>query len=120
MAQHNDLGDLGEKIAVKDLNSKGYQILELNYRFKRDEVDIIAQKNNVIVFVEVKTRESDYLGRPEEAVTMAKQKRIIKVANHYMIENNLELEGRFDIFGIIINKNRQEVRHIEDAFSPQW
>ena len=120
MAKHNDLGDLGEEIAVKELNLKGYQILERNFRFKRDEVDIIAQKDQIIVFVEVKTRESDYLGRPEEAVSMAKQKRIIKVANHYMIENDLDLEGRFDIFGILVNKNGQEVRHIEDAFSPQW
>lgn len=120
MAGHNDLGNLGEQIAVKELNKKGYQILELNYRFKRDEVDIIAQKNGVIVFVEVKTRESDYMGPPEKAVTIAKQKRIIKVANQYMIAQNLELEGRFDIFGIIINKKRKEIRHIENAFTPQW
>jgi putative endonuclease len=72
------------------------------------------------VFVEVKTRESNYLGEPEEAVSIAKQKRIIKVANHYMLENDLELEGRFDIFGIIVNQKMQSINHIENAFIPSW
>jgi putative endonuclease len=60
------------------------------------------------------------MGEPEEAVSMAKQKRIIKVANHYMIENDLLLEARFDIFGIIINQNTQKITHLENAFIPNW
>lgn len=120
MAKHNELGKLGEQMAVKSLANKGYQILELNYRFGRDEIDIIARISNIIVFVEVKTRESNYMGEPEESVTLAKQKRIIKVANHYMIENNLELEGRFDIFGVIVNQKERNLNHIENAFSPIW
>lgn len=120
MAKHNELGKLGEEMAVKHLANKGYQILEVNYRFGRDEVDIIVQKDLVIVFVEVKTRENNYLGEPEEAVSKAKQKRIIKVANHYMIDNELELEGRFDIVAIIINQKTQQINHIENAFIPSW
>ena len=99
MAEHNELGKVGEEMATKYLVNIGYQILEKNFRFKRDEVDIIATKDGIIVFVEVKTRTSNFLGEPEESVSMAKQKRIIKVANHYLIENDLDNEGRFDIFG---------------------
>ena len=120
MAKHNELGKLGEQVAVKELLSKGCQILEQNYRFGRDEVDIIARDKDAIVFIEVKTRENDYLGEPEEAVSKSKQKRIIRVANHYMIENDLDLDGRFDIFGIIINQNSQKINHIKNAFLPSW
>ena len=120
MAKHNELGELGEKMAVKYLEQHGYQILETNYRFGRDEVDIIATIDSYIVFVEVKTRESNYLGEPEEAVTKAKQKRIIKVANHYIIENDLDNESRFDIFGVIINQKTERIHHIINAFLPSW
>ncbi len=120
MASHNELGIEGEKLALKKLINSGFTILEKNFRFKRDEIDIIAQKGLVIVFVEVKTRANNYLGEPEEAVSMAKQKRIVKVANHYLIENDLENEGRFDIISIILNDNVKIINHIEDAFSPNW
>ena len=120
MAKHNDLGEKGERLAAKYLSENGYELLETNYRFGRDEVDIIANKNNLIVFVEVKTRESNYLGEPEEAVNLSKQKRIIKVANHYIVENDLDNESRFDIFGIIINQKEEKINHIIDAFSPVW
>ena len=78
MASHNELGKEGEELAVKYLSNLGYEILETNFRFKRDEVDIIASKNDFIVFVEVKTRANNFLGEPEEAVSVSKQKRIIK------------------------------------------
>jgi putative endonuclease len=120
MAKHNELGALGEELAVKYLAKNGYKILETNYRFGRDEVDIIASINDLIVFVEVKTRASSFLGEPEEAVSKAKQKRIIKVANNYLIENDLDNEGRFDIFGIIINQKTKNIKHLIDAFQPLW
>jgi putative endonuclease len=120
MARHNELGQIGEKLAVKELANKGYQVLDTNYRFGRDEVDIIARTKDLIVFVEVKTRENNYMGEPEESVSVAKQKRIIKVANHYMIDNDLEMEGRFDIFGIVVNQKQQSIHHIESAFTPSW
>tara|TARA_R110002050_G_scaffold244268_1_gene380902 strand:- start:60542 stop:60904 length:363 start_codon:yes stop_codon:yes gene_type:complete len=120
MADHNELGTLGEEMAANYLAKKGYEILEKNYRFGRDEVDIIAKIEDYIVFVEVKTRANNYLGEPEEAVSRAKQKRIIKVAHHYLIENDLDNEGRFDIFGIISNQNNESINHIIDAFKPSW
>ena len=120
MAVHNETGDEGEQIAVKWLLNQEYVILERNYRFKRDEVDIIASKDDLIIFIEVKTRSNNYLGEPEEAVSISKQKRIIKVANHYMMDNDLENEARFDIFGIILNKTTKNIHHIEGAFTPTW
>ena len=120
MASHNELGKKGEELAVKFLSNLGYEILEQNFRFKRDEVDIIASKNDIIVFVEVKTRANNFLGEPEEAVSIGKQKRIIKVANHYLIENDLDNEGRFDIIGIILNEKTKNINHISEAFMPKW
>ena len=120
MAKHNELGELGEEMAADYLIKKGYEILVRNYRFGRDEVDIIAKIDEYIVFVEVKTRANNFMGEPEEAVSKAKQKRIIKVANHYLIENDLDNEGRFDIFGIVVNQNTKSINHLTDAFTPFW
>jgi putative endonuclease len=120
VANHNDLGQQGEKIAEKHLLQNGYEILDRNFRYKRDEIDLIAQKGEEIVFVEVKTRANDYLGEPEEAVTKSKQKRIIAVAHHYLIENHIEMESRFDIIAIILNSQTVKVNHIENAFQPLW
>ena len=120
MASHNELGQQGEELAAKYLSKLGYEILERNFRFGRDEVDIIAKIDEYIVFVEVKTRANNFLGEPEEAVSTQKQNRIIKVANHYLIENDLDNEGRFDIFGIIINQNQKSISHIIEAFKPRW
>jgi len=120
MASHNELGKLGEDLAVKYLQKLGYEILERNFRFSRDEVDIIAKHQEYIVFIEVKTRDNNFMGEPEEAVIIGKQKRIIKVANNYLIENDLDNEGRFDIFGIIINQHTKSINHIIDAFKPRW
>lgn len=120
MAKHNELGAAGEKIAKKHLEAAGYEILELNYRFKRDEIDIIAKHKEEVVFVEVKTRASDFFEAPQEAVTMAKQKRLINAANNYLISNNLENEARFDIFAIILSGSKEEINHITNAFQPIW
>jgi len=120
MAKHNELGKLGEEMATDYLINKGYEILVRNYRFGRDEVDIIAKIDDYIVFVEVKTRANNFMGEPEEAVSKSKQKRIIKVANNYLIENDLDNEGRFDIFGIIINQKTKSVKHLISAFVPSW
>lgn len=120
MASHNELGKQGEEMAAKYLVDLGYEILERNFRYGRDEVDIIAGIEEYIVFVEVKTRANNFLGEPEEAVSNQKQNRIIKVANHYLIENDLDNEGRFDIFGVIINQNQKSIKHIKEAFKPRW
>ncbi len=116
MAAHNDLGKQGEDKAVALLVSKGHQLLERNYRFGRDEVDIITKQGKNIVFVEVKTRSGVSFGHPEEFVDKKKRKAMKKVADEYMFRNKLEEAIRFDIVAILTEKNKMELLHIEDAF----
>lgn len=118
MAEHNDLGAQGEDMAVHLLADKGYRILERNWTFGKEEIDIIAQTKDQIVFVEVKTRSSAYFGRPEEFVKRQKQRFIIKAANSYIEKHDIDLEARFDIIGVIIGQGGKEINHIEDAFFP--
>ena len=116
MAEHNELGELGEEMAVDYLSSLGYIILERNYRFDRAEVDIIAQDKEQIVIVEVKTRTSDFFGDPQEFVSPGKIKQVVKVADHYLISNENDMEARFDIVAIVVNKKTEEIEHFIDAF----
>lgn len=118
MATHNELGQLGEDLALKHLLEKGYQLLSRNFRFKHLEIDLIMQDGDKLVFVEVKTRQTAEIGEPYLAVTRTKQKQIIKVANHYIIENDLHNESRFDIVSIVHNSYRTVIEHIDNAFTP--
>lgn len=115
---HIALGKQGENLATEYLRQKGYEILHRNWRSGRAEVDIIARIGNDWVFVEVKTRETDYFGYPEESVDKAKQKQLQKAADAYLEEFEVQGEIRFDIVAIVLNENKQEVHHIEDAFWP--
>ena len=119
MADHNKLGEEGEKIALKHLKGKGYDILETNWRSGREEIDIIAVDKDVLVIIEVKTRTSDYSGSPEEFVTQQKQRRLIKAANDYIEQKDFNGETRFDIISIIMGSGQPEVEHIEDAYYPK-
>ena len=118
MAEHNELGKKGEDLATQFLIKKGYKILSRNYRFKKLEIDIIAEYKNELIIVEVKTRASRFLAGPEETVTKGKQKSIIKAANQYIIEHEVDLETRFDIISIILNQKETSIEHLEDAFYP--
>jgi len=116
MADHNELGKLGEKLAAELLRAKGYKILVRNYFYDKAEIDIIAQKDNLMVCVEVKTRNSDFFGDPQSFVTPSKIKQLVKAMNFYLIENNIEMETRFDIIAVLKNNKTQQVMHYEDAF----
>lgn len=118
MNKQLELGKLGEKMAAELLLKKGYSILKQNYFFGKAEVDIVAQINNQLVFVEVKTRESSYLSEPEYTVSMKKQRQVIKAADAYVKEFDLDLESRFDIVTVIVNSQYTKVDHLEDAFYP--
>lgn len=118
MAEHNALGKKGETIAIAYLRERGYEILHTNWRYQKSEIDIIAREAQELVVVEVKTRSSDNVERPKEAVTPSKQKRIVKAADAYIQENKIDLECRFDIVSIIIKEGETEVEHIKDAFYP--
>lgn len=120
MATHNDLGEKGENLAVAHLIKSGYTILERNWRFGKEEIDIIARIADELVVVEVKTRNSDFFGEPHEFVGKGKQNHMIRAANAYIVKYDLDLETRFDVIGIIINGKGTKIDHIEGAFQPRW
>ncbi|MGL5717588.1 MAG: YraN family protein, partial [Paraclostridium sp.] len=108
-------GQLGEQIATQYLIDNGAYIIEKNYNTKLGEVDIIAQINEEIVFVEVKARSNINYGYPSEAVNYKKQNKIINIAKYYILKNRLENSAiRFDVIEIYL-KNKK-INHIINAF----
>jgi len=119
MAKHLQLGVWGEKTAKTFLLQKGFQILETNWRHQRAEVDIIAKEEGILVFIEVKTRSSDYFGPPESFVTPQKEKLLVRAAHAYMKQIGHDWEIRFDIVSILHKSNNNyQLEHLEDAFWP--
>ena len=121
MAANQELGQKGESLARRYLETKGYRIEAVNWRFSRAEIDIVAKKGDLLVFVEVKTRESfhSFFGRPEDAVNYKKIKHLAEAAAAYMREFNHQWAIRFDIIGILLpSKGHVQIRHLEDAFFP--
>jgi putative endonuclease len=116
MAEHNELGKLGEELAVDFLQQNGYEILETNWTFQKAEIDIIAQKENVLAVVEVKTRSSIEFGLPQDFVKPKKIQLLVKAVNEYVISNDLDVEVRFDIIAISKEDKDFKIEHIEDAF----
>ena len=113
-----NVGSWGEETARKHLESKGYVILEQNWRCSHREVDIIAKQNNIVIFVEVKTRTSSFRS-PIDAVDRQKQKLLISAANYYVRQKNLDCDIRFDIISIVVSNGSVDLEHIENAFYPR-
>ncbi|MFC2102143.1 YraN family protein [Bacteroidota bacterium] len=118
MGEIHELGKRGEELAALYLKEKGYKILETNWRFGRNELDLIAEDGNTLVVAEVKTRQSSTFTQPETAVTREKQRSIIRSANAYVRWKRRNIEVRFDIVSIIIQGDNVTVNHIPDAFYP--
>jgi len=117
MADHNDLGKKAEDLAAEYLVKNGYRILVRNFRFKKTEIDLISEKDNLIIVTEVKARSTDFFILPQEAVTKGKIKSIVTAANHFMEEFNKNHEVRFDIISVLPDqKGNLIVEHIPDAF----
>jgi putative endonuclease len=116
MAEHNELGKEGEKIAINYLLKNEYRIVEKNYRFLKAEVDIIVQKENTLIAVEVKTRSTDYFGDPQDFINQKKIKLLVSAMDNYVVERNLDVEVRFDIIAIIKEKCVFQIEHLKDAF----
>ncbi|HPK10075.1 MAG TPA: YraN family protein [Saprospiraceae bacterium] len=114
---HLITGEKGEKLAVEYLLKKGYEIMEVNWRYSRAEIDIIAKDNSTLVFVEVKSGQENVFTTPEIAVNEKKKMLILDAASQYMKSINYEWEIRFDIVSVVFyNKNQYEIIHYEDAF----
>jgi putative endonuclease len=116
MAEHNELGKLGEELAVAFLQQNGYDILETNWTFQKAEIDIIAQKETVLAIVEVKTRSSIDFGLPQDFVKPKKIQLLVKAVNEYVVSNDLDLVVRFDIIAIHREEGEFKIEHLEDAF----
>lgn len=112
-------GSYGEKIARSYLRGKNFRIVAKNYRCRLGEIDIVAQKKDILVFVEVKTRLSKNFGEPFESVTKAKQKKLKRLGEYFLMRNRLWNQTvRFDIISIVMDHNGlvNEFVHIENAF----
>ena len=116
-AEHIDTGKKGEAAALEYLKSKGYAILEQNWRCNHLEIDIIASIGDELVIIEVKSRTGTPLVEPHIAVTRSKQNLLIRAANAYIQRKNLDLETRFDIISITFGEETT-IDHIENAFYP--
>jgi putative endonuclease len=120
MAEHNDLGKLGEDLAAAHLEENGYSILERNFVIQKAEIDIIAQKNSTLAIIEVKTRSSLDFGSPQDFVKQKKIQLLIKAVNAYINDREMDfqedLEIRFDIIAVHKNGESFAIEHLTDAF----
>ncbi|WP_299798111.1 YraN family protein [uncultured Maribacter sp.] len=116
MGKHNEFGKEGEQIAVDYLKKNGYVIKYKNYRYLKAEIDIIAKTGDVLAIVEVRSRSSNFIENIAETVTPKKIKLLVMAADHYVTDNNLDVEVRFDIITMLKNKSQFELEHLESAF----
>ena len=118
MAESHILGIKGEEIAAEHLKKSGYKILFRNWKWGKNEIDIIAEKDETVVFVEVKTRTDEFLGGVASAISREKQQSIIYAADGYIRRYNVDKESRFDVLTIIMSGETHTIDHIESAFYP--
>lgn len=118
MPAHLHTGRQGEDFVANFLTERGYRIAERNYRAGRGEIDLIAWwGDRLLVFVEVKTRSHDSFGGPEAAVSLAKQRVLLRTAGAYMEQIGYEWAVRFDVVAVILRRGEVlDIRHHEDAF----
>ncbi len=117
MAEHNELGKWGEQLAADKLIADGYSIYARNWRMGHYEIDIVALKNDIVVFAEVKTR-ADFDTDPLEAVDRNKIARMVRSAEAFIRHTELPYQARFDLFAINGTPADYRIEHIEDAFYP--
>ena len=118
MAKHNILGHEGEDIAAEYLEQKGYEVLDRNWHCGHKDLDLVVAKDNMVVFVEVKTRTSTDYGDPQTFVDDRKIRRIVNSADAYLRFKCIDMDVRFDIISIVVDGGEFKVKHIEQAFFP--
>lgn len=116
MANHNELGKKGEQLAVDFLIENNYSIIARNYRFDKAEVDIIAQIEDTLAIIEVKTRSTADFGNPQDFVKPKQIQRLVKAVDEYVVVNGLDVEVRFDIIAIVKEDKQFKIEHLKDAF----
>ncbi len=116
MAEHNKLGAEGEQIAANYLVDKGYAIRERNWRFGKHELDIIAETDDYLVVVEVKSRSTETWEHPKDAITNSKIRFMVNASEAYVIKYDIDKEVRFDVISTIRKGTDWQIEHIEEAF----
>ncbi|MDR2287478.1 MAG: YraN family protein [Prevotellaceae bacterium] len=120
MSSSHKLGKQGEKQAVVFLQKTGYSILEVNWRFQHKEIDIIAECDNELHIIEVKTRTSSAWQSIDEIVGMTKQKNMIAAADAYVTQNNINKNVVFDIVYVLQTNGENNIELIRNAFYPYY
>jgi putative endonuclease len=118
MAEHIEKGRKSEEEAAGWLLGHGYEIICTNWRFNKKEIDIIAKENNVLVFVEVRSKSFWSEENPGDLVPMRKQKFLLRAAEAYMSFYRIEMDTRFDVIFVIYRHEEIIIEHIKDAFGP--
>ena len=110
-------GDLGEDAAARYLESRGFRVLERNWRFRQWELDLICRDGDTVVFVEVKTRRAGSMATPADALDRKKRERLVKAASQYLTRHDLWDEPcRFDLAGVVDTGTSMDVEYFENAF----
>ena len=111
------VGKIGEDLAAKFLEEKGYNIIERNYRFGHGELDIIAEKDNILIFIEVKTKKHGDFGAPINWIKRGKQLQMGRIARGYLYERNItDRDCRFDVVLVNWEHGLWKIDHLENAF----
>lgn len=118
MATHNKLGNEGETAAATYLEKNGYRILHRNWRKNHLELDIVAEKDEHLIVIEVKTRRNTEYIEPQEAVNWQKMRRIVVAADAYIKHFGIDAPVRFDIVTMVGTAGKFQIEHIKDAFYP--
>lgn len=115
------LGEMGERLALKNIKRLGYKFIAKNYRCPLGEIDLIARDGDCLVFIEIKTRRGRSIGYAKEAINKRKMRQISKVALAYMKANNCcDVKARFDVIAINIKGGREEIEVIPNAFDLEY
>jgi len=120
MLKRKEIGAVGEKLAADFLKKRGYKIIQRNFRCREGEIDIIVQKDECLVFVEVRTKKNTAFGTPEESVTLSKREKLISLAETYLQAcDKAPVSWRIDVVAVELTPDNRVSRleHIENAVS---
>ena len=117
MATHNDFGKQGEQLAEQFLINKGYSIIARNYHFGKGEIDLITTHQDILAFIEVRARKDEEIIRVTDTIRKKKKRLLLKTANHFVDEKDIDLECRFDVI-TLIGYGKPTIEHIEEAIVP--
>ena len=118
MQTKHEKGRKGEQMAWEFFRSKGFELERKNLRIGHREIDLIVRKAELMVFVEVKLRSTDYFGMPESMISKRQERNIVEASDQYLKHIGWEGEVRFDVIAVVANKREKRLLHIEDAFWP--